>query len=193
MDTRTTTTTIELKPASSDMILFSPDGFASIHPQFQSLLTAIVSRLDSLAIFLWSRPISPRRAKKQRRFMHSTLSQIPYSCEDYLIQIIILGDFDKNTLIYSFILLEKFIAYSKLRGGKINFLKLIAISFFVAFKVINDNDSWHLKQFEDVCDFDQDTMRDLEIAFLKTIKFRAFVSQSEFCYFEKTLLEGLSL
>ena len=173
-----------------DYIVQSSDGEVKTSPEFQQLLSAVVTKLDMLNLFLWSRAISTRKALKHRRFMHSNPQAHAYSCEGYLTQVILVGEFDRAALIYAFILLERYISSSKIRGGKLDFNKLIAVTFFIAFKLLNDNDVWHLKQFEDVSDIDQDTMRELEIAFLKVIKFRAHVSPKELDFYEMTLLDG---
>ena len=111
------TTPSAVTKAPTDTIVYNSEGFASLNPEIQPLLSSIVTRIDMLKIYLWSRAPTPRSALRNRKFMHSTPQAHAYSSEDYLTQIILVGEFGRATLIYAFILLERYVSSSKLNGG----------------------------------------------------------------------------
>ena len=156
----------------------------------KALKSSIAKRLMMISEYVNSKKNVSQNDLKTSPFLVSKDSNSPLSAQipQYLNQVVSIGQFDKETLIFAFILLERFIGKSKLRG-QINFFKLVAVATYIAFKVLHETEVWFLTDFEDISNFSPWEMRELEIAFLQAVDFKIHVSSKEYRFFKKTLLK----
>ena len=159
----------------------------------KALQVSVIKRLSMISEYLNSKPNTLSIVEQKSPFLKLEGSKIPFfpQTPEYLDRVLSVGQFDKETLIYSFIILERFIGGSKLRG-QVNFHKLLAVSVYIAFKVLHETEIWWLTDFEDISGFSPQDMRELEIAFLQAVDFKTHVSSKEYEFFRKTLLKNVN-
>ena len=159
----------------------------------RTLLSSAAKRISSISDYYHQKRTYTQLEGEKSLFLVVNGSTSPsaqlYQIQKYLRDIYLGGQFDDESLIYSFILLERFIQKNKVKGQQFNFFKLIAVSLFIAFKTKSDTEIIYLSDFEKISNFSPSHMRELELEFLFTIEFKVTVSQKVYMFYQKTLLQ----
>ena len=103
----------------------------------------------------------------------------PYTIDEYLWLLQEHSEIEEEVLVYSLALILRFLGEMKLLG-KINFLKLIAVTQFISQKMHLDSGLWTSTDFGSFSGLSQERLLELEIEFAKLLKFNLFVSKKEF-------------
>ena len=108
----------------------------------------------------------------------STNSSLP-SIEDYAQHITKYGTIEPEVLIYTIILIERFLSSQDLSEG-VNLHKIVAVVTFVAQKFLLETELWDAEGYCEFCGLDVPALKELEIDYLEAIEYRIFIKAQEF-------------
>ena len=96
------------------------------------------------------------------------------------------GDLENGVLIGGLILLERYLRTLK-NLCPINFHKLVAVSCYVAQKVILDTDIWALSDFGVIAGLSPKKLTQLEIEFINDLDYKVHIGEKEFSLYRDFL------
>ena len=95
------------------------------------------------------------------------------------------GDLVDEVLISGQILLEKYLKSLRMLCP-INFHKLVAVSCYVAQKVVLDTEIWSLSDFGTICGLSHEKLKSLEIEFIKELDFKVHIGGEEYSLYKES-------
>ena len=109
------------------------------------------------------------------------------SVGEYVDYVIRNGKIEPEVLVLTISLIEKFILRLP-EGAPIHFLKLIAITIFIAQKYLHESSSWSIPEFGRLVGLSSDSLRELEIEYLIIIDFSIYLTRKQFKIYTEELL-----
>ena len=110
--------------------------------------------------------------------------------KQFLIELVLLGDFDDHILLHSFILIGRFLIDSQL-SGYINFKRLLTVALFVTQKYFEEDEHWFVEDMAILGKMTQKSILKGEIAFLEVLEFKVHVKEDERKFYKEFMqLEG---